>query len=343
MKSVIKSHFAGIPVGLLLALTSAANASLTNDLVFYAPFSATMNDVQNGGVATVHGAATRLDSGGACGGFLSLQNSTNIVPEQFIDFPDVVIGTNDFSVQIWVRSTDPRAAQAEDDVAFFSNKDWNSGWNPGWVLALGDHYWLTNRFEWNLSGLTFGRCDFDPTGRNALVFDGRWHQIVVTHARAVDAVFYVDGAFIGSADISGFAGDTVNAGLRLALGNDGTGSYAHGDGSSYNGDLDEAAIWLRVLTPQEVSEVYQNAAQGIDLYGNGGPRCMYLTNACVIGTNFVFMLQTLSNLSYTIEYNDDLGTTNWKCYDARTGDGSLVPCCLPMTNSLHRFFRARQP
>lgn len=67
-----------------------------------------------------------------------------------------------------------------------------------------------------------------------------------------------------------------------------------------------------------------------------------LFNSVCNGTNFTFAFQAQSNLAYTVEYSDDLSATNWqRCY-AITGDGSLMPCCIPMTNSLHRFFRVHQ-
>src|SRR5207253_2225387 len=143
-----------------------------------------------------------------------------------------------------------RAGQAEGDVSFFSNKDWDSGGNQGWVLARAANDAIKNRFQWNFRTPAGPRADIDPSGENAIVFDGNWHHIVVTHARTSVATFYVDGVSIATVDISANAGGNINAaGLRLALGNDGTGNYDHGDSSTYNGDLDEAAMWTRTITP----------------------------------------------------------------------------------------------
>jgi hypothetical protein len=240
-----------------------ASAAVTNDLVFYAPFSTDVNDVQGGRVAHVNGDAQRITSGGAVGGYLQLQNGT-IDPEQFIDFEDPVIGTSDFSVSIWVRSTDAANNQSTTDVAFFSNKDWDSGGNTGWVLARAANDGIKSRFQWNFAA--GGRKDFDPAGDDAVVFDGNWHHIVVSHARAGLASFYVDGALINTVDISSTAAGDINSGLRLALGNDGTLAYDHGSSSAYNGDLDEAAVWTRALTPDDVAEIYGAARQGFGLY-----------------------------------------------------------------------------
>ena len=259
-----------------LGFALPSRAGLVDGLAFYVPFTDSVDDVQGGQSAHVNGDATRQNSGGIAGGYLQLQNSTTILPEQYIDFPDVPIGTSDFSVSIWVRSTDASAGQAENDVSFFSNKDWDSGGNQGWVLARGASDAVKNKFQWNFATSIGGRADLDPSGDNAIVFDGKWHHIVVTHARASVATFYVDGVNIATVDISSSVNGNINgAGLRLALGNDGTGAYDHGDGSSYNGDLDEAAIWTRTITPDEIAEIYGAGLQGYGLYDTANARAFF--------------------------------------------------------------------
>lgn len=61
------------------------------------------------------------------------------------------------------------------------------------------------------------------------------------------------------------------------------------------------------------------------------------------GTDLSFSFQTQSGTSYTVEYNDDLSTTNWQVLETMTGDGSLMPCLVPMTNAMERYFRVRHP
>ena len=68
-----------------------------------------------------------------------------------------------------------------------------------------------------------------------------------------------------------------------------------------------------------------------------------LVNPRWVGTNFTFSFQTQSDASYTVEYNGDLRTTNWEFCCTMTGNGSLWPCSIPMTNTAQRFFRVRQP
>ena len=61
------------------------------------------------------------------------------------------------------------------------------------------------------------------------------------------------------------------------------------------------------------------------------------------GTNFTFWFQTASNIQYSVQFNDDLRTTNWQFLETVTGNGLLQPCSIPMTNGPQRFFRVRQP
>lgn len=70
---------------------------------------------------------------------------------------------------------------------------------------------------------------------------------------------------------------------------------------------------------------------------------LVLVNPAFVGTNFAFSFQTVTNTGYTVEYNDDLRTTNWEFQETVTGDGSLLQRLVPMTNATHRFFRVRQP
>ena len=103
--------------------------------------------------------------------------------------------------------------------------------------------------------------DFRPNYyTNVTLFEGVWHQWVVTCQRSGNAIFYRDGLLVGSASIAANAGKTIRPALGtwiktniLALGEDATLGYDHnttGTGTAFNGDLDEAAMWGRVLTAE---------------------------------------------------------------------------------------------
>jgi hypothetical protein len=72
------------------------------------------------------------------------------------------------------------------------------------------------------------------------------------------------------------------------------------------------------------------------------PVLRLLDSGCV-GTNFTFSFPSATGLTYTVEYNADVRSTNWQFHHTMTGNGSLLPCLVPMTNTTQRFFRVRQP
>jgi hypothetical protein len=75
----------------------------------------------------------------------------------------------------------------------------------------------------------------------------------------------------------------------------------------------------------------------------GGPTPIRLVQPGSVGTNFAFSFQTVGYFSYIVQYNDDLNSTNWQYLETLTGNGSLVQCLVPMTNTTQRFFRLHQP
>ena len=68
-----------------------------------------------------------------------------------------------------------------------------------------------------------------------------------------------------------------------------------------------------------------------------------ITSPALSGTNFALSFDTLNSQSYTIERNDDLGTTNWVFQTNFLGNGSLMQVVVPVTNAAQRFFRVREP
>lgn len=73
------------------------------------------------------------------------------------------------------------------------------------------------------------------------------------------------------------------------------------------------------------------------------PAGLRLVEPGCFGSNFFFSFQTVSNTSYTVEYNDDLNTAHWNFLETVTGDGSRMQYAVPMTNGAQRFFRMRTP
>ncbi len=262
-----------------LALTAPVSSAQTlNDgLIFYAPFSSSLDDVAGGRVGQILSPPTLHPSGGVGnGGYVQLQNDV-FADEQVVWYEDPTPATTDFSFQIWVRAGDAYSVwnlQKDVDFAFAANKDWGAGPNVGWVLARQDGDDDGDKFQWNLNTVGGTRKDLDLRAAPSVVFDGDWHQILVTYQRDGQARFYRDGVAIAAVDISANTGSlrpTLGTWVTnniLALGQDATLRFYHATDpynvSSYNGDLDEAAMWDRVLTPEEAAAAYLKGKNGVN-------------------------------------------------------------------------------
>jgi len=85
------------------------------------------------------------------------------------------------------------------------------------------------------------------------VCDNNWHYLVATFDRDASLTLYVDARKAGDASIFGVTG-TINNGRALMIGRRDfvtTPFY-------FNGNIDEVAIWSRVLTQLDVSALYNN-------------------------------------------------------------------------------------
>jgi len=246
--------------------TASWAQTLTNGLIFYAPFGGTYDDIAGGKTGIGTNAPALLPTGGVGnGGYVHLANDPT-TPEQFVYYSDPTPATTDFSFQIWVRAADAASAQngqTEPDPAIVATKDWGSGANVGWVLARQDG------------------ADFDLRTSATTVFDGNWHQVLITYQRGGLVTFYRDGEAVGTVNISANTGSIrpalgtwVTANV-LVLGQDASFKYWHATDpaavTSFNGDLDEAAMWSRVLGPEEVYAAYAKGINGLSLSGNLPP------------------------------------------------------------------------
>ena len=265
---------------LLTAGVGLTAQTLTSNLTFYAPFTGgSLNDVAGGLVGMSSNSPALPATGGVGGGaYLQLQNDS-VNPKQMVWYSDPTPATSDFSFQIWERAADIDTAQnsqPNNDFAFACTKDWDSGANVGWVLAKNSAAGNPTGLWWNLDATPSGtRVDFRPNYyTNVTLFEGVWHQWVVTCQRSGNALFYRDGLLVGSASIAANAGKTIRPALGtwikaniLALGEDATLQYDHnpGGGTAFNGDLDEAAMWGRVLTAEEVAAAYVKGNSGLDV------------------------------------------------------------------------------
>lgn len=188
------------------------------------------------------------------------------------------IYSNSFTVALWVRTL-----RTTDD-ALIGNKNWNTGSNPGWIISA----FTGENINFNTSGGS--RRDY------SLSFaDGTWHHVVFTFNRATNqACAYLDGTLITNSTISATGQGALNGGFPTLIGSSGPGTYGA------TADLDDLAIWSRVLQASEVRTTYLNGRlEGLPLQ-----TLLTLTNLSVSSHQITmgwpltgFYLQTTTNLS----------------------------------------------
>ena len=144
-------------------------------------------------------------------------------------------GTADLSVSCWVN--------VESQVG---NKGIIGTWN-------GENCWYLYTSSGTITAtLNWGSSNFTTTS-NSAVSTGAWHHIVFTADRDGYTHLYIDGtAQSSSVDISAGSGSNLHTTNELNIGVWGDRYTA----VAFDGKIDEVGIWSRVLTADEVSDLY---------------------------------------------------------------------------------------
>ena len=296
----------------LTCTASFFNGSLSDELVLYLSFDDSIEDESGNDTGTdVQGSPTTVD--GAIGGAFAFDDTAD--PRQYVILEDTEAlqfgEATDFSVSFWVQSDNPMTDNRDNggtnfDPAMISNKDWNSGGNPGWVISANSSNAQSNgegHLEWNFSDGS-SRVDFDTT--DALINDGDWHHVLVSHDRDDVAAFYLDGRSLGEVDISGI-GD-INSDLTTNIATDGA------EGGTWEnwfpGAIDDLAIWRRVVSPEEVATIHTAGTTGGSAIG-GADGSFAVTTVTFRATEKEVALSWRAGGSktYAIEMSENLA--NW--------------------------------
>jgi hypothetical protein len=168
--------------------------------------------------------------------------------------------TSDFSLSWWGQYT---TVQQNDDQAWLSNKDWNSGSGQGWVVDSEPN----GTFKWNYRERSQKRCDSPHVAtNNGSLDDGMWHHYVVVFARGTGGTgtIYLDGDLIDQTPLNSdsTSGD-IDFVFPTNIFQDGTGVYSDIGTSNFNGAaIDDLGIWRRAITQDEVTLIYTTGLTG---------------------------------------------------------------------------------
>ncbi|MFW5857092.1 MAG: LamG-like jellyroll fold domain-containing protein, partial [Planctomycetota bacterium] len=154
------------------------------------------------------------------------------------------------SVSCWIKTD-----KTNTSIVDFDRSDYYS-------LGVDFHSGDPNRISWDTAGPTTGVHDMASV---TTVTDNQWHHVVVTFEKATGTKrIYIDGALdnevvgahnaneglgIGVEDRYGYLGDGSEAEFFTFL-------VAERNQRYYKGLLDDVGIWTRVLTAQEVKDLY---------------------------------------------------------------------------------------
>ena len=208
----------------------AIDPNFISGLVQHWPFDGNANNSISGGVdATVYGATLTTDRFGNENCAYYFDGNDKMIAAGAANF-----GTTSFTANIWVCST------KTSGLGNLMRTD--GGYYKGWLLRFN-----SGRIEiWE------GRSFYTGYVSTTSYADGNWHML--TFVRDVENMvgqLYVDGCYVGGYSMGSPINDVTNE-LRF-------GTY--GDGEFYTGKMDDARLYDRALSAEEVAALYtQNGA-----------------------------------------------------------------------------------
>ena len=199
--------------------------SFISGLVQHWPFDGNATNAVSGGVdATVYGATLTTDRFGNENSAYYFDGNDKMIAAGAANF-----GTTSFTANIWVSST------MTSGLGNLMRTD--GGYYKGWLLRFN-----SGKIEiWEGRSYSIG---YVSTNSYA---DGNWHM--VTFVRDVEnkvGQLYVDGSYVGGYSMGSTINDVSN---ELRFGTYGSGEY-------YTGKMDDACLYNRALSAEEIAALY---------------------------------------------------------------------------------------
>jgi hypothetical protein len=256
--------FAVVPYALALTkqfqVNTLSGGTLTTGLVSYWNMQGNSNDFFDGNNGTDTAITYSLGNGkvnqGA--GFNGTTSNINLGAPTNLNFDR----TNPFSGAFWMKTTETVVG-----VIIGKNGDPGGHTQKGWCIfnASPGLYFQLN------GGTSPGANELqvNDQGTHSLN-NGVYRFVVVTYdgsSTAAGVKIYIDGSLSGTgADFNNLSASILNA-KNAVIG------AADGGSNPFTGSLDEVGIWSKVLSAQEVTDLYNGGAGQTMCNGTGGPLC----------------------------------------------------------------------
>ena len=161
------------------------------------------------------------------------------------------------SISLWFKATDADVGSGDQHI--FSARD-QSGTDSKCYIALVDN----GKIE-----ITMGDGDSDAVINDIDYSANTWTHVAVTwkdnDGSGGTAIAYLNGVAHGTT-ISSIDSANGNGGKQLSLG----GYAITGTNNSYDGNIDETAIWNKELTANEITQIYNSGTANLNLSTNSG-------------------------------------------------------------------------
>jgi hypothetical protein len=162
------------------------------------------------------------------------------------DYPDIEIGTNDFTIDAWIQcpTNSSGVHTIVDKRTYGGGKTYS-----GYIFDLYDNTLLIQ--------LDPGYYNGNNEDTSTLPADGNWHFVAVTVQRtSTNGIqFYVDGQPTGTSNPTTREGNLSNNASMQVGGSTLAGTY-------WLGGLDEVEVFNRALTPAEIQAIYNIGSGG---------------------------------------------------------------------------------
>ena len=242
------------PIALIVVL--CVTASLTHaDLIAYWPLDEGAGEIAYDAVGDNDGQIT----GGAwvTPGYAGAAAYEGSGGDEINCGPDAAPLTEDLTLAWWMIDNHPEYGTIMDKSVTGSGYGYN-------ILVRGPGEDSPLRFRiggWQSYGGWGEECRL-PQGAYA---DGQWVHIVCTYDSATDtASIYVNAELMENGDLNPKTGIAGPGGYCNGLNNLDADLFLRGGEESFNGVMDEVAIWDQALTPDEVVAVYTLGPKALD-------------------------------------------------------------------------------